>query len=256
MNYFLLNISKYLLSNNINISDLYFNLENNTKIENNLFGYIFKGIKIINFSKDINLESSLTHQQLDKNYTLQKNENFKILFLGENFTEKYTIEFALVISDPSYEKMINFSDYLFKNNISSEEEIEYYNSSKKEYIGKTSYFEIIGMNELSSNCEDDSCDLCMENNQSECLSYKHELYNINSTEIISFQTGNSYSIITINSIINENYIIQILNERIQNGELINKNEIIYDNNRIYQISTLEEQKLNNNLNTVENIIYI
>ena len=46
----------------------------------------------------------------------------------------------------------------------------------------------------------------------------------------------------------ENCISQILNERIQNGELLNKNEIFYDNNRIYQISTLEEQKLNNNLN--------
>ena len=79
-----LNISKYLIENNSNISELYFNLENYTNIENNLFGYIFNGIKILNFSIEINLESSLTHEKLDRNYILKENEDFKIIFLNKN----------------------------------------------------------------------------------------------------------------------------------------------------------------------------
>ena len=56
-----LNLDDYLFDNNIDIDDFEINLAENTKIENNIFGYIYSGIKILQKDNcdNINLVSSL-----------------------------------------------------------------------------------------------------------------------------------------------------------------------------------------------------
>ena len=59
------------LSNN---SDLYINLKNETRIENNLFGYIFSGIMIYSLDNcdNLNLISSISNNAINQNYRIKK----------------------------------------------------------------------------------------------------------------------------------------------------------------------------------------
>ena len=245
----------YLSQNSENINNLCFNLENKTFIENNIFGFIFDGIIITNFPNNINLVSCQTNKSIDKNYILQKNEEFRISL--NNIEENYLIEFSLVLTEPSYETMnkliVNYNEKYF-------EKKEDYDKLKNKYIGKTSYFKINGTDKISLGCEDELCDLCMSNNRKKCISCKYNgYYDKKNLEKICFDSDTS-SFICPNQIILEGNcheyiysqqikeIYQILKSQILNGDYQNNKIIIYTKNVVFQISTLEEQKFSNFLN--------
>ena len=64
------------LFENSNHSDIYINLEKETIIENNLFGYEFSGIIVSHLENcdNLNLTSNLSDNIIYPKYTLKKNE--------------------------------------------------------------------------------------------------------------------------------------------------------------------------------------
>ena len=168
-------LTEKLYESNKEITDINFNLAKYTIIENNLFGYIVKGIKIINFPENIKLISVKTNLEINRGEILSEDENFTISFPSNNnyVTNKYTIEYALVATEDKWDIVsvlcLKF-DTQFGN---QEEEIAAYGGGT--YIGRTSHFNIIIDMELDTDCED-FCSLCLLNNKSHCIICKDEYY--------------------------------------------------------------------------------
>ena len=179
------NLYTNLIENNITLYDLCLDLKNYTNIENNLFGFIFYGIKILKIPKNIKLESCLTNQVINENDILNETEYFRIALNKSSNQGNYTIEFASALTEPNYEKMM---DLIFYKNTSFFEIEDDYNKLKNIYIGKTSFFTIYGLNSISLNCDNNLCDICKKSNKSRCISCKFGgVYNKTTNEKICYE---------------------------------------------------------------------
>jgi hypothetical protein len=72
---------QHLKYTNDNITNINLDLKsyiNNITIDNNIFGYYYKGIKILSFPDNINLVSLIDHNEIKGNYSLHENENISI----------------------------------------------------------------------------------------------------------------------------------------------------------------------------------
>ena len=159
----------YFYDNNFKIDDFSINLANYVKIENNIFGLIFYGIKIIHIQNCENphLISSLSNEIINSNYTLNKNEEIRLRFSENNFNNSFNcnIEYSYIITEPnlsifdSYAKSIGENDEnFFQQNL---------------YNGKYSYFNIfLDKDLITTNCGDNNCFLCLNNNNSFCIKCK------------------------------------------------------------------------------------
>ena len=168
-----LNIINYLKSDgNNSIDNLIFDLAENIIIDNNIFGYIYNGTKITNLEKSgyIYLVSSISNNLIHKNMILAKDEKIKIGFQEHFYNiSEYKIEYSYIVTEPEYDKFINYSIYAYPEE-DCINKAEIFNSQRKQYIGKTIYYKIILDEDLSINCEDPFCALCLERNKS-CITY-------------------------------------------------------------------------------------
>ena len=169
---------QHLYKTNEKIENFTLNLQKeiNYTIENNIFGYVYEGIKIFNYPEDINLyldDSNI----VENNIIISKNKNLNLSFQLNSFylEMSYVLEYAVVLKE-DYQILYNLSNELqTKNNFS---EPEFYEC--KEYIGKTSYFNIIIKNKLVRSCND-ICDLCYDDNTDYCVTCKYN-YSFNNEE--------------------------------------------------------------------------
>ena len=149
---FKLDIIDYLLQNkNQTIENISFDLSKNLIIENNIFGYIYSGIKIQNIIEDgyIYLTSSLTKQTIYSsiNNELGPSENISIKFRNNNYLKsEYCLEYSYIVRDPN---------------------LEY-----DRYIGKTLFFNITLNRDLSKNCRR-GCLIC-DLNIGDCIISEQE----------------------------------------------------------------------------------
>ena len=146
----------FQISNN---SDIYINLWNQSKIENNIFGYKFSVIIISDLVKcnNLNLISSNSKKIIKKNYTLTKNESIKLDI--NNYTKfSCNIQYS-IIAKPDLE----YCD----GNKETNEELNY------TYIGRLTYYNITLNESLTSECEDTNCKLCLIRNNSFCIYCKY-----------------------------------------------------------------------------------
>ena len=167
---------QHLKYTNDNITNININLTSyidNIKIDNNIFGYYYKGIKILSYPDNINLVSLLDNTEIKGNYSLHENENISISISLEeqNIKNEYIIKLALVVSEPEYKYLNNYITYI---DISKGDENENLYYTPKEYIGKTSYFKIIQNGLLSTDCESEECSLCMKEDNYKCITCKNE----------------------------------------------------------------------------------
>ena len=157
-----------------------FNLEEYCKIENNIFGFVLKEIKILSIPPKIKLISANSSLEINATNTLSKNEYFTIDFVSDDIIEvnNYIIEFALVITE---ENEGNFGEqkvlYSTNTNENENEDTILENGS---YLGKTSYF-TIGINEelTTQNCNTDyhyECSVCLSNDIEYCISCRTTPY--------------------------------------------------------------------------------
>ena len=165
---------------NEEITNMTFNLEEYTKIENNLVGYVLKGIKILSIPEKIKLISTNNQLEIEEGDILSKDENFTLNFDPNDIIEidNYTIEYALVITEGDYDEdtQLFSSEYYFSyQNLNGNEM-----SEKGTYIGKTSYFTIgISKQLTSQNCNDNyhyECSICLYTETDYCVSCRTTPY--------------------------------------------------------------------------------
>ena len=180
---------QYLYSENKKIEDFFFNIEKQISytIDNNIFGYEYVGIKILDYPDDINITYEDNSNIISKNTILENNKNLKIFF--KSYKKKnYTIEYAVILKEPNYENIIRPNyNILFKssNYYDTFYESNYY--SQAYFTGKTSFFNITINENLSTECND-NCYLCYQNNISFCITCKYNYtFNNNDKTCYSFE---------------------------------------------------------------------
>ena len=126
---------KYTNENITNINIDLTSYKNYSKIDNNIFGYYYKGIKILSFSNNLKVFSILNNTEIKGNYLLLNNENItiSISLKDQNIRDEYIVKIALVVSEPDY---INLNDYIIDIDISMGDENENLYYKPKEYRGK------------------------------------------------------------------------------------------------------------------------
>ena len=176
-------ILDYIKINNSSISNLMINLTENMKIDNNIFGYIYKGIKIHNINKTGTIYLVSDNNEIINNKINSElyNSILKIKFENNSYIKsEYKIEYSIIVTESNFAEYEKYPIYIKDYN--GEEIEEIFNKNKKRYIGKTIYYDIILKENLSENCNNPNCSLCIENN-SECIIFKSELEALNTNNI-------------------------------------------------------------------------
>ena len=167
INYIQINNYKFLLLDDI---------IKNIKIDNNIYGYIIKGIQIQSYPKDknnnniISLFSNNNKKIIKENETIDKNDKIEFFFPQIKINaNQYKIEYACVVTEPDYDIYNSYceidSDF---GNITEEEK----HFQKYEYIGKTGYILFDVKKTLSNDCNNIDCFYCLETNKNICLLHK------------------------------------------------------------------------------------
>ena len=107
-------------------------------IDNNIFGYIFNGTKIIEYSNGLIIKSTL-RSEINEGDILTENENLILILSKEaNFIKNSKIVYAMMATEPSYDVDDSFrelrnDEYTNGNN----NERQFYDSKKKNLYRKT-----------------------------------------------------------------------------------------------------------------------
>ena len=169
-----LDIMEYIYPYNKNIQDeIIIDFEKYVVIENNLFGYVFKGTKIISYPNELNL--ILNENNLQNGNTVSANENVTLKFNSIGFYSKgnYNIEIAFIVTEPDFG---THNDHLesidqIRGNALEDEELYF---TKYEYIGKNSDLKVILLKDLTNECTMDKCSLCYEEDRENCVTCRYD----------------------------------------------------------------------------------
>ena len=248
-------IIEYILPSNKNIeNDIMINFEESLIIENNIFGLELKGTKILNHSNNIILIKD--ENIIDPGNIIKSGDILQLQFKSNKFYSKgkYIIEYAFVLTEPDYEKYNQKVKNIYETYGNNKKyEKEYF--QKNEYIGKSSNFIAIISDTLQTNCFEEICSLCYSKKNKSCVTC---LYDFNYNKKTKNKTcfNSSKEIVSSNILISTGkYEMKITNEQLQSiynemksqiGQ--NKSQIIETGNVIFQISSLNEQKNNENPN--------
>ena len=234
-----IDLIEYLSNNNTYINDFEINLANNFKIENNIFGYIFDKIKITNiFEKDY-LKVIKTNGDTilsNNNNELASNEIIKLYNDGTDILKgEYKIEYVGIVTEPDFIQYIQYPEI---NDTTFQLNSEYSNKfTKSSYTGKTTYYIIDIVNDLTSDCLNE-CQLCFKDSQN-CIYEIEEINSDNSSENIinDNETNIVTSIITDINTYND-YIDSDADSATEiNTDLFTDNHIDSDVNSATQINT-------------------
>ena len=206
-------IINYIYKDNKNIeNDIIINFEDNLTIQNNIFGYIFKGTKIISYSNKINIRNC--GYNTINNEMINPREFVQIKFKNNGVYVKgnYTIEYAYILTEPdfgAYNQYLLYINETLGNKIKDEK--EYY--KKYEYIGKASTFTLIIRENLTNICNEDFCSLCYES-ENTCITCKYIFdYNENNNTKTCYNLPIESNKIDISSIHNSTFISTQINEK-------------------------------------------
>ena len=254
-------VIEYILPNNKTIGDdIMINLEESLIIENNIFGYDLKGTKILNYSNDIILTKDENNIEIGS--IIKSNDTIKLKFKSNDFYSKgkYSIEYAFVLTEPDYEKYNQKVENLYQNiGNDNKNEKEYF--QKNEYIGKTSNFFAIISENLQTECNEEICSLCYSKGLKSCVTCLYDFdYDKNSKvkichnllkEVISSNIFSPKN----DEILTGKYEMKITNDQLKSiyNEIKsqispNVSHIIETENVIFQLSSLNMQKNNENPN--------
>ena len=165
---------EFLINNyNSTINDFNVSLENDVRIENNIFEYDFYGIIIQNISNCLNpqLITSLNNS-IKSNTSLLKDELIKLKFSDNNYTYfNCNIKYIPVLIEPDLDKdykNIQYPIYQVGPSRTSS-----FNFEKEKFYGRLTYYNIYLSESLSDNCNFANCLLCLDRNKSSCITYKN-----------------------------------------------------------------------------------
>ena len=158
------------------LTNVEIDLNSKEHIDNNVFGYIFNGTKIIEYSKGLKLKSS-SGNEIKKGDILSKNESLILVLDREvNILEDSKIVYAMIVILPPYEIYNQFREshlYDFWNGYYDED--LYFESQRKPLIGRHSYCNIIINEEiiLKTDCNDNNCERCLNNEERTCINCRY-----------------------------------------------------------------------------------
>ena len=246
-------INFLLLDNSSSIENITLDLSENMIIDNNIFGYIYDGIKIKNIESSgyIYLVSS-TSNNIINNETyneLDKNEKIKIEFKNNIYNKsEYKLEYSYIVTEPEYEKFEKYPININTTYGNDNEEI--FNTQKQKYIGKLIYYYIILSEDLTIDCKNLSCALCFESNIS-CITYRtytEIITEFNESDITESPTDE------LKTEINEYIQTELLNNKNDENKCSNQeifenkcqNEIINDEQIYYCYNKLKNESIISN----------
>ena len=249
------NIEEYIIKNNTNIhfNEVEIDLKTNLIFENNVFGYILSnvGIEDIIDCDDYKLYSSKDEtKEINANTILDLDENFKIKYIGNDKVYRVLnckIQYYFIATEPD---LSIYDIYPEKKQGDEDNEALF---KKEKYYGRLTNFIIISNHELSTECKNNTCDLCLNEQKDYCLTCKYkysfmadgtkicfDLSNnkCTSTDIIKNKCTN----ITLNPIQISELDSIIRGEYLSNNTKYNgKNNIIQTENVLFQVTSLDNQ---------------
>ena len=265
-----LDLIDYLYKNDdIKIYSLILKLKGEYVMVNNLFGYIYSGIQIIENCNDANIYLADSNNKKVANYFLPKNKEIKLIIPKNDIYSPFIckLKYATVVTEPDY---LEYNNYPINvNYIGGNENEEKSFFQRKNYIGKYNFYNLKLTDELKEvNCED-NCELCINNTNYNynCVTCKYSSNIENNLKICQNKTFNltDYLKNLFKNYNNKDNIVKNITNDIEKGLLNSlisnvigggkKDVIINDNETIYQITSTENQKnnknnKNNNISTI------
>jgi hypothetical protein len=174
-----LDLIEQLKLTNKNIeNDFCFGLKGKMVIENNIFDYEYRGTQIIDFPDNIYLKKN--GKNIIKKEILLDKECLTLSFPSNySYLEaaNYTIEYAYVLAEP-IKNLIRKTSMDLNTHASSRAEslinsVDRIMRLGKNYIGKSSNFNIVIKYNLTTNCQNYSCDLCTDEENYMCVTCKY-----------------------------------------------------------------------------------
>ena len=165
-----LNVIEHLLQyNDEKIYKINIDLKKYIYIENNIFGYRFLKITIKNI---IDCDDIIFYTDSGDNvtdgYDLSLYENIIVSFNNFNINKECKLLYFPIIREPTYEDDPNY----YATKIGDDK--DYYESQVGEYEGKHIYYNIELKKNLSTTCQSDNCELCLEEDKDYCITCKNE----------------------------------------------------------------------------------
>ena len=169
-----LNLTNYLFNNNdIKIDNIAINLKENITIDNNVFGLVYKGIKIVNIidCHNIDFVSSLNENKyINENYILDEDEDIKLKFSNNTIDNDICIiKYQYIISEPDFDEYNQFT--IERQTFGDDTESTYFNNQKSDYESKILNYNIVINETLEKQCEIENCELCLQK-QNYCITCK------------------------------------------------------------------------------------
>ena len=179
-----------ITENVINFNNIQIKLKEKCFINNNLFGYIYYGIKIIAFNNEYTLLSVNNGNTINEDTILFEEEKIELVLSQKiNIPKKGIIEYAMVLTEPDYDIFNEYSPIIDTSYCNvGEDEKNYFNQGKQKYIGKSSYINIIlniDSDSFTNNCiNDENCDLCKNDSDMACITCKYSFKIENENKIM------------------------------------------------------------------------
>ena len=176
---------EYIYSTNKQIDTYTFRLnqEISCNVDNNIFNYACKGIKLLNYPETMSLLNNNNRQVIEKNTFLDLNEYLSLEFQSKDEYKRmnYTVEYAFIVIEPEFAMLDNYAykkDNYFANNYESN------NYIRKEFTGRSAFFNLTIKEDMTSFCND-KCSLCYKSDNNSCTICKYN-YTFNEQEKICY----------------------------------------------------------------------
>ena len=154
---------EYLFKNNdIKINNITLESKSLCQIENNIFGLILNGIKIIEVNKTSEYLSFPNGTEIAKDMLLTLSDILKLnINKNENIynTFSYSIEYACQATEPNFEE---YNNYTIELNDTGNEKT-FFESQNNIYTGRYSYYNFSLNEKVTDVCDNTLCELCYNN---------------------------------------------------------------------------------------------
>ena len=179
-----IDVYNHLLNNNdIKINNILLNIKDLCHIENNVFGYIITGIKILEVNKNNGYLIFLNGTEIKKDMIIDINDTLRLNILkfddiNDIYNEfTYKIKFACQATEPEYEIYNQYTIDIKDTGISNKED-NFFDSKRRVYTGRYSYYSFSLEKQLIEKGCDNKCQLCVYNDMDKCITCKYNDYEI------------------------------------------------------------------------------
>ena len=170
-----IDVYDYLLNNNeVKINNIQLNIKDLCHIENNVFGYILTGIKILEINKNNGYLAFLNGTEIKNGMIIDINSTLKLNIIKIDDTNNiyseftYKMKFACRATESEFE-IYNKYAIDIKDTGTSNKEDQFFNSRRQVYTGRYSYFSFSLEKELIEGGCNNNCELCVYNQIDKCI---------------------------------------------------------------------------------------